>query len=326
MKKLLLVMGLTATINLSTFATPALAGSHNNNPNANQKINNCHQTSSATNPWEAVRVDTEAFDGQDSNDHTLHGDFEYFGPVNPHNDQPLKPEGDDWCEDNQPGDVCDNIAGLQTTIPEGHQNQDGVCTEIETVDLCLNLDGVQETLPEGYEFTSETTCNLIEVTIDVCLNLEGDQTSLPEGYQFADNGDCVEIPVGGVDLCDNLEGEQTEIPQGYELDQNGDCVLIDTDEPEEDVCLNLNGVQESLPNGYEFADNGDCVVITSTQPTDKTEDDPSPTASEVGEVLAVAELPQTGSDIAWNLILSLFASGTALKVLARKKSEAKKSI
>ncbi len=69
------------------------------------KVNICHHTSSQTNPIEAIRVNDDAFDGQGSNDHTQHGDFLYFGPVNPQNQQPLKPEGDEWCEDNNPNNT-----------------------------------------------------------------------------------------------------------------------------------------------------------------------------------------------------------------------------
>ncbi len=67
-----------------------------------EKVNICHHTHSESNPIEAIRVDADAFDGEGENDHTLHNDFLYSGPVNPQNDQPLKPEGDVWCEGNNP--------------------------------------------------------------------------------------------------------------------------------------------------------------------------------------------------------------------------------
>ncbi len=63
-----------------------------------KKVNICHITGSVNNPFEAIRVNESAFDGVGQNDHTQHGDFLYNGPVNPQNDQPLKPEGDEWCE------------------------------------------------------------------------------------------------------------------------------------------------------------------------------------------------------------------------------------
>lgn len=77
-----------------------------------QKVNICHFTSSQSNPVEAIRVDEDAFDGQGNNDHTLHGDFLYNGPVNPQNQQPIKPDGDEWCENNNP-----NISVTPTKTP-----------------------------------------------------------------------------------------------------------------------------------------------------------------------------------------------------------------
>lgn len=86
------------------------------------KKNICHPTSSETNPWEAIRVSIFSHLG---NGHE--NDFTYNGPV----DEDNKPTSDEWCNNNQEGDVCENIDGKQTETPEGYTNEDGICTEIE---------------------------------------------------------------------------------------------------------------------------------------------------------------------------------------------------
>ena len=46
-----------------------------------------------------------------------------------------------------PVDVCDNLSGIQETVPEGYgQDEAGDCVQ----DVCPNLAGLQETLPVGY--------------------------------------------------------------------------------------------------------------------------------------------------------------------------------
>jgi hypothetical protein len=116
---LALVVGLVVYFVLPTQTIKAEAEEH--------KINICHFTHSETNPIEAIRVDTSAFDGIGKNDHTLHADFLFTGPVNEHNDQPLKPEGDEWCQEQRPVDVCSNLEGNQSEVPEGYYAEDGAC-------------------------------------------------------------------------------------------------------------------------------------------------------------------------------------------------------
>ena len=57
-------------------------------------------------------------------------------------------------------DVCPNLEGNQTEVPEGYVVIDGLCVQpvIPSVDLCSNLEGDQETVPEGYERNEDGTC------------------------------------------------------------------------------------------------------------------------------------------------------------------------
>ena len=111
-------------------------------------------------------------------------------------------------------DVCDNLEGVQESVPEGYTLEEGVCTQIpeEPTDVCENLEGIQESVPEGYEL-NEGQCTEIEEPpteepptqepqepVDVCPNLGGIQETMVEGCipqgptGFAGcPGDCVDL-------------------------------------------------------------------------------------------------------------------------------------
>lgn len=81
--------------------------------NAPAKVNICHATSSDTNPYEAIRINESAWDGEGRNDHTLHpGDKLYEGPVNPKNQQPID---DSWCEPEIPTTTTTTSIRPETT-------------------------------------------------------------------------------------------------------------------------------------------------------------------------------------------------------------------
>lgn len=62
----------------------------------NVKVNICHKTLSKRVPYTAIRVNLNAFDGEGRTDHTHHGDFQYWGPVNRFGN-PTR-EGKAWCK------------------------------------------------------------------------------------------------------------------------------------------------------------------------------------------------------------------------------------
>ena len=177
------------------------------------------------------------------------------------------------------------------------------CLPAPAADVCDNLDGVQATIPDGYESDGNGGCT----PIDLCDNIDGNQTTVPDGKFVNDDGDCI------TDVCDNLDGGQATIPTDYESDGNGGCTPIEddpcqyddtipassedcvepcasnpdipADDPScgatpqcetdcggdggggggggggrtvTDVCDNLAGTQDRLPDGMVF-DAGDCV-------------------------------------------------------------------
>lgn len=53
----------------------ALFGASATATTGGEKVEICHVTNSATNPYVLIEVSVNAFDGDGLNDHTLHGDF-----------------------------------------------------------------------------------------------------------------------------------------------------------------------------------------------------------------------------------------------------------
>ncbi len=112
------------------------------------KINICHNTSSAQNPWEAIRIDDSAWET-----HQTHHDFIYSGPIKPngHPDDSQNKDGI-WCNENVPNYCGDgNIAG-------GEQCDDGDDNEIScTADY-----------DQSCSFCSSATCTTETITGPYC--------------------------------------------------------------------------------------------------------------------------------------------------------------
>lgn len=94
-------------ISASGFNVLATSGSHGRE----HKVNICHRTGSQSHPFEAINVDESAFDGEGKNDHTLHEDFLYHGPLDK-NGHPTK-EGNSWC-----GGPSPSPSPIPSPIPE----------------------------------------------------------------------------------------------------------------------------------------------------------------------------------------------------------------
>lgn len=66
------------------------------------------------------------------------------------------------------------------------------------VDVCSNIDGNQSEVPEGYEVVDGDICRPVEPPpIDACSNLPGDQDEVPAGYELVDEDYCQMIVVLG---------------------------------------------------------------------------------------------------------------------------------
>lgn len=88
-------------------------------------------------------------------------------------------------------DVCPNIAGAQTTIPDGLIiDASGNCVTPPPVDTCPNINGLQLEIPVGFLKDADGHCQ-----VDKCENIEGLQTTIPNGYQSLDGVSCTAIPL-----------------------------------------------------------------------------------------------------------------------------------
>ncbi len=169
-----------------------------------------------------------------------------------------------------PLDVCANIDGIQSAIPNGYTVDNfGHCVSI--VDVCPNLPGAQATMPAGYRANEIGAC--VFISIDYCPNMPGVQYSIPNGYIINSVGNCIKLPAdvcpndAGVqssydqcsqeqlqkDICPNLLGIQETLPGTYTL-TDGLCY------PESlDLCPNILGSQTSVPTEYIISGNGSCI-------------------------------------------------------------------
>ncbi len=81
----------------------------------------CHETESQTNPFVVQSVSANEVKSHEAN-----GDFVYGGAV----DDKGKPTDENWCVNHQPSDVCPNIDGLQTEVPNGDELINGDCVPV----------------------------------------------------------------------------------------------------------------------------------------------------------------------------------------------------
>ncbi|HTK39716.1 MAG TPA: ATP-binding protein [Patescibacteria group bacterium] len=153
-------------------------------------------------------------------------------------------------------------------------------------DKCDNIGGVQTTVPSGMISDSKNNCYTPPPPpVDVCNNLSGNQSVVPAGYFRDSFGNCYLQPVEPVDVCPNLDGVQEVVPDGYENDTNGDCVKKPVDQ-----CLNIDGVQESMPDGMKLDAEGAC----STPPLVTTPEEPTPPTTATPPTQEAVRVPVAG--------------------------------
>lgn len=122
---------------------------------------------------------------------------------------------------------------FENGTPRAGHEQDtlGECNPPPPTDVCPNLEGNQSELPDGYHFAEDengrTICVQNPPPEDVCPNLEGNQQEVPDGYQLVD-GQCVQTPPPPRDLCPNITGVQEQVPAGMVVNQDGNCVTPGT--------------------------------------------------------------------------------------------------
>ena len=192
-----------------------------------------------------------------------------IGPEHEANEHPTEPSVS-ACPQPEvpPTDVCPNIDGNQSGIPEGMvKDQQGNCVVPPPADVCPNLDGPQPTVPAGYTLV-DGQCVVVPPPVDKCLNIAGNQATVPEGY-FAIGKFCFPIPPPPPTYTVCYKGETLT---GLNLVQKiyyllhgaklGEC----PPPPPVDVCPNIEGNQPQVPGGMVKDEQGKCVTPKSPPP------------------------------------------------------------
>lgn len=104
----------------------------------------------------------------------------------------------------------------------GVQNSYSECSQVP-VDLCANLPGAQSVVPENHNVYGNIC---LPQVFDFCPNIPNSQTEIPKDYIISDLGECVKAPK---DVCKNLNGIQDMVPVGFES-KNDNCFFITVEE------------------------------------------------------------------------------------------------
>lgn len=86
-----------------------------------------------------------------------------------------------WCGNNQPGDLCLNIDGKQTSVPQGYHQVGSNCYLV--AGTCPTACGQQASqVPNGTG--GFTNCQATQACVtDQCINIPGTQSQLPANMQ-----------------------------------------------------------------------------------------------------------------------------------------------
>jgi hypothetical protein len=133
------------------------------------------------------------------------------------------------------GDVCANLFGIQSSIPNGFvRDQGDICSLL--VDYCPNIPDIQYIIPSGITVNAVGNCvaskkivthtpnkSTIQKPIidDVCLNITGIQDVVPQGYVVDTRDNCVPQ---ATDYCPNIAGSQYTVPLGFMINVDGNCI------------------------------------------------------------------------------------------------------
>jgi hypothetical protein len=154
------------------------------------KVTICHATGSATNPYVRITVSQNAVAA-----HEKHQDREDIIPATTGCVPP-------------PVDVCNNITGVQTSVPEGLVS-DGSGGCVAPIDVCTNLLGNQETVPPGYVQDVAGLCvPIVEGGVACVVSTGVEQTATTViGTPADDTIDCTNASPGK--MIDGFAGNDT---------------------------------------------------------------------------------------------------------------------
>ena len=219
--KTYLILFLTGILVLFTFGFSSVQAK-NDDDGDGRKVTICHATGSETNPFVRIVVNFHAIGGHFFNNGT---------PKSGHEDDILI-RGIASCPVPPPTvDLCKNIRGIQTEIPEGYYQEGNKCFRVK-IDMCPNIEGRQKEVPEGYVKDEGGNCVLEEDNEeqDLCTNLEGVQSTLPNDYLQGKNNFCVKRTHGGGGTVTKIEpqilGATTDLPKELPVGGGSESTML----------------------------------------------------------------------------------------------------
>jgi uncharacterized repeat protein (TIGR01451 family) len=121
--------------------------------------------------------------------------------------------------------------------------------EVPPTDVCPNIEGNQTDIPDGMVKDEHGNCVTPTPPTDACPNIEGNQTHIPDGMVKDEHGNCV-TPTPPTDACPNIEGNQASVPNGLVKDEHGNCVTPTSPPPptvKSDEFMDVRVIKEATP-------------------------------------------------------------------------------
>jgi hypothetical protein len=157
----------------------------------------------------------------------------------------------------------------------------------ELQDICNNIDGIQQTVPDAY--ASDDTGMCLPPPIDLCVNIDDMQAILPDGFMLNEAGECIDV-----DVCHNLADTQLAVPDYYAADDTRYCTLVLPSLLINEVMANPDGGDEGsefieVYNPNDFAVAMDLYILIVGAATPKAYQFPTATVISAGAYLSFSD-------------------------------------
>lgn len=168
-----------------------------------------------------------------------------------------------------PQDFCNNIAGIQPTVPDGLvQDDNSDCWE----DICINLEGLQRTVPDGYRLDGELCREIPKQSARIDIT-----ELLPNPASYDTGNEFIEL-FNPNDSAISLEGYVLQLGPGFTKSHIFPDIVLE-------------------PRSYQaFSDKDTGIVLPNTKASLRL-------VAPAGNVVSLADAYEKPSDdLAWALI------------------------